>query len=97
MRRDPYTVVKRPLVTEKGTARSEMNQYLFEVDPRANKVEIQWAIEQIFKVKVNAVNTLILKPEEKRRHQRSRVHKRRKKAYVTLAAGQTLDVFAMAT
>ena len=96
MIRDPYTIVKRPLVTEKGTTRQEDNQYLFEVDPRSNKSEIKWAVEQIFKVKVSGVNTLLVKPEVKRPQQRSRTHKLRKKAYVTLAAGQSIDVFALA-
>lgn len=96
MKRDPYTIVKRPLVTEKGTTRNEIGQYLFEVDTRANKPDIRWAIEQIFKVKVTDVNTLILKPEVHKTQQRSRVHKRRKKAYVTLAQGQMIDVFALA-
>ena len=87
-------VVRRPLVTEKGTLAKELNnQLVFEVDRRANKVEIRQAVEQVFKVKVLKVRTVNLEGKKKRM---GRILGRRsdwKKAYVTLAPGQTVEFF----
>lgn len=55
---DPVYIIKRPMVTEKGTfAMNELNRFMFEVDPRATKTEIKAAVETIYKVKVAKVNT----------------------------------------
>lgn len=59
-------LIRRPIVTEKATRLMELNQYTFEVTPKATKPEIKAAIEQLFKVKVLAVNTNI-PPRKKRR------------------------------
>ena len=56
-----YQIIKRPLVTEKTTLAKEANKYYFEVDRRANKKEIKLAIEKLFEVKVEFVNTFINK------------------------------------
>ena len=90
-------VIRRPLLTEKSTVMREMyNQILFEVDRRANKVEIRKAVEKIFGVKVAEVRTLNY--EGKRRRFGRLMHKRPnwKKAYVILAPGQKLEIFESA-
>ncbi len=92
--KDLRQVVRRPLITEKGTLAKELNnQLVFEVDRRSNKVEIRQAVEQVFKVKVLKVRTVNLEGKKKRM---GRIQGRRsdwKKAYVTLAPGQTVEFF----
>jgi large subunit ribosomal protein L23 len=87
-----YRVLQRPLITEKSTAGSEYGQVSFVVAPDATKPEIKQAVEKVFGVKVKAVNTSVLKGKTKRFKgvlgQRSDI----KKAIVTLAEGQTIDV-----
>ena len=61
-----HKIIRRPLVTEKTTLLREGNQYLFEVDPRANKIEIEKAVEKLFKVKVVDVRTLNVLGKKKR-------------------------------
>jgi large subunit ribosomal protein L23 len=87
-----YEVVRSPVITEKATLLSEFNQVSFLVSLDATKPEIKAAIETLFKVKVTAVNTLRQKGKVKRF--RGRVGKRvdTKKAIVTLAEGQSIDV-----
>ncbi|MGF1592794.1 MAG: 50S ribosomal protein L23 [Kiloniellaceae bacterium] len=87
-----YEVIRRPVVTEKSTLGSEHNQVTFEVPLNATKPEIKAAVEQVFKVKVKAVNTLRHKGKTKRF--RGQVGKRsdRKKAFVTLDEGHSIDV-----
>lgn len=95
MIKDPYTVIKRPVVTEKSTAALESaNTYSFEVDRRANKVEIRKAIEQIFEVKVAAVRTFVRKGKPKR--VKFSIHQRpeQKFARVRLAEGQMIEALA---
>lgn len=86
-------MIRRPLVTEKATLLLENNQYVFEVDPRATKIDIGEAIEELFDVKVVAVNTYN-PPKKKRRFGRfigNRAHYKR--AIVTLAAGDSIPLF----
>ena len=87
-----YEVIRRPVVTEKSTLGSEHNQVTFEVPLDASKLEIKAAVEQLFKVKVKAVNTLRRKGKTKRF--RGQVGKRSdvKKAFVTLDEGHSIDV-----
>lgn len=89
-----YDIIIRPLITEKTSGQKEMsNQHTFEVDRRANRIEVKRAIEKIFKVKVAAVKTMQVKGKKK---QRGRiVGKRRdwKKAVVTLMPGERIDFF----
>jgi len=89
-----YDIIIRPLITEKTSVQKEVsNQHTFEVDRRANRIEIKRAIENIFKVKVAAVQTMQVKGKRK---QRGRiVGKRRdwKKAIVTLMPGERIDFF----
>lgn len=90
--KDPYAVVKHPLVTEKTTMLGALNQYVFEVDSRANKVEIAKAISQIYKVEVDQVRTLIVKPEQRPFGSRAKKRQLRKKAMVTLKPGSKIDL-----
>jgi large subunit ribosomal protein L23 len=88
-------VIKRPLIlTEKGSLlREQGNKYLFEVSPRANKVEIKAAVETLFKVNVVDVNTLIMRGKMRRMGRGHAKTKNWKKAVVTLAEGETIDLF----
>jgi large subunit ribosomal protein L23 len=86
-------IIRRPLVTEKATLLLENNQYVFEVDPRATKLDIGAAIEELFEVKVVSVNTYN-PPKKERRYGRfvgNRAHYKR--AIVTLAAGDSIPLF----
>ena len=89
-----YDIIKRPVITEKTNIQKEVsNQVTFEVDRRANRIEIQRAIENIFNVRVAGVRTMRVKGKVK---QRGRiVGKRRdwKKAIVTLMPGERIDYF----
>jgi large subunit ribosomal protein L23 len=86
-----YEVVRAPLITEKATLLSEKNQFVFKVANDATKPEIKAAIEALFKVKVTGVNTLITKGKTKRFKGRPGVRSDVKKAFVTLAEGQSID------
>ena len=87
-----YEIILAPVITEKTQRISEVNQVVFRVRKEASKPEIKAAIEGVFNVKVEAVNTLNVKGKVKRF--RGRVGRRSdvKKAIVTLAAGQSIDV-----
>lgn len=87
-----YEVVRRPVITEKATFISEHNQVTFRVPLDATKPEIQAAIEGLFKVKVEAVNTLRHKGKLKRFRGRLGRQSDTKKAIITLAEGHSIDV-----
>lgn len=87
-----YDIISSPVITEKATLGSEFNQVTFRVPLTATKPEIKAAVEGIFKVKVTAVNTLISKGKTKRFKGRPGVRSDVKKAIVTLAEGQSIDV-----
>ena len=89
-----YEIIKRPLITEKTNIQKEIaNQVTFEVDRRANRIEIKQAVETAFKVKVANIQTMQVKGKVKRRGRS--VGKRRdwKKAIVTLMPGERIDFF----
>jgi len=92
-----FDVLRRPLVTEKSNFQSsKLNQYTFEVPLSANKMQIKEAVESLFEVSVERVNVIILPPKRTRRARSRRLRVRRsamKKAIVTLAEGQSIDVF----
>lgn len=92
-----YDVLKRPIVTEKTNyMNSELHQYVFEVSVDASKVLVKDAIETLFEVRVDRVNLINVPPKRTRRWKSRRVKVRRsgyKKAIVTLAAGDTIDLF----
>ena len=87
-----YDLIRAPLITEKGTLVSEHNQVVFRVPLSATKTEIKTAIEKLFNVSVLAVNTLIAKGKLKRFRGRPGRRSDIKKAFVTLAQGQSIDV-----
>lgn len=87
-----YDVIVSPVITEKATLVSEANQIIFNVAPRATKTEIKAAVEQLFKVKVEAVNTLVRKGKLKTFRGRRALQSDTKKAIVTLAEGQHIDI-----
>ncbi len=92
---DPRDVVIRPVVSEKSYALLERNAYTFVVHPDAGKPEISAAIEEIFGVQVVKVNTLNRKGKSIRNRRTGQLGKRadRKRAIVTLAAGDKIDLF----
>ena len=86
-------IIRRPVVTEKSMAGSRDGRYTFEVDTRANKVEIRNAVEEIWSVRVARVNTMIM-PGKSRRVGRSQGRRPDwKKAVVTLNEGQRIEFF----
>jgi large subunit ribosomal protein L23 len=87
-----YDVIIQPVITEKATMASEYNQVVFKVRPDATKTEIKQAVEQLFNVKVKAVNTLVRKGKLKQFRGRHALLSDTKKAVVTLAAGHAIDV-----
>jgi large subunit ribosomal protein L23 len=87
-----YTVIQRPLFTEKGSQLKESeNKILVEVSPDANKLEIKKAIEEIFKVKVNKVSTINIKGKWKKHGKSLGKRSDKKKAVITLKKGEKLD------
>lgn len=88
--RDLVDIIKNPVVTEKATMLMELNQYTFDVDPRATKPMIKEVIEQLFEVKVIGINTLNL-PRKRRRVGKFMGFKPRyKRAIVTLEDGEPI-------
>ncbi len=88
-----YRVVQRTLLTEKASEDTlRRNAYHFRVPTNANKVEIRQAVEKLFDVKVEAVNTLAKRGKARRRGYSAGTTQSWKKAMVTLAEGQTIDV-----
>ena len=91
---DPYAIIRRPLVTEKSLAqKTEQNKVSFLVAVNANKQQIKDAVEQIFAVKVMAVNTVYVKGKRKRVKMREGKRPDQKKAIVTLRAGDKIEFF----
>lgn len=89
-----YEIVRRPLITEKTTIQKEsFNQVTFEVDRKANRVEIKRAIEKIFNVRVAVVRTMQITGKVKRRGRILGKRKDWKKAIVTLMPGERIDFF----
>ena len=87
-----YDIVVKPVITEKSTLVSEYNQVIFKVANSASKPEIKAAIEALFSVKVLSVNTLIQKGKTKRWKGKEYRRSDEKKAIVTLADGDRIDV-----
>ncbi|WP_147219107.1 50S ribosomal protein L23 [Novosphingobium sp.] len=87
-----YDVILSPHITEKSTLLSEQNAVVFKVADKATKPEIKAAVEALFDVKVTGVNTLVVKGKTKR--WRGKAYRRSdvKKAIVTLAEGQSIDI-----
>ena len=86
-----YDIIRKPLTTEKSTNLQQFNQYSFIVSKNSNSFEIKDAIEMIFKVKVNKVNTSILRGKGKTFKGQYGFRKDTKRAIVTLVEGNTID------
>ena len=87
-----YSTILSPVITEKSTKLSENNQVVFRVPGTATKPEIKKAVEELFKVKVKSVNTLVTKGKKKLFRGRPGARSDVKKAIITLEAGSTIDV-----
>lgn len=91
---NPYGIIKGPVITEKGTIQKEANNQLtFEVDRKANRVEIRHAVEKVFNVRVEKVRTMQVKGKVKRVGRTLGKRRDWKKAIVTLAKGQHIEFF----
>jgi large subunit ribosomal protein L23 len=93
-----YQIIIRPWITEAATSLNANNQYVFEVATEANKVEIRKAVEEIFDVRVQDVNTVVVKGKLRRRRTRNGITqgytKTRKKAIVTLTPdSKAIEIF----
>ncbi len=86
-----YQIIRNPVITEKATTLTEHGQFIFRVAPDANKREIKAAVESLFGVTVVSVNTLVQKGKAKRFRGRPGQRSDVKKAFVKLAAGQSID------
>ena len=91
---DPRDIIIAPVVSEKSYGLLEQGQYTFLVRPGSNKTEIKIAVEQIFDVKVTAVNTLNRKGKTRRTKNGLGKRKDTKRAIVSVAAGQSIDIFS---
>ena len=92
--KDLSKVIKRPMITEQGSMMREMhNQYIFKVAPEANKLEIRQAVEHFFGVKVTQVRTMNYRGKIKRMGRHSGKRADWKKAVVTLAKDDSIDLF----
>lgn len=90
---NPYEVIKRPIITEKFTRLKEKeNKYIFVVDKKANKQEVKQAIEELFRVKVEKVNTAIFPGKKRRLGVHEGYRPDWKKAIVTLKEGQRIEL-----
>jgi len=89
-----YDIIKRPIITEKtNTQKDQHNQVTFEVDPRANRIEVQRAVEQIFNVKVADIRTMHVSGKFKRRGRILGKRRNWKKAIVKLMPGERIEFF----
>lgn len=89
------TVIRRPIfLTEKSNALRSVNQVVFEVNRNANKIMIKSAVQKLFNVKVESVNTMVYRGKDRRMGRGYAKMQNWKKAVVTLAEGQNIDFFA---
>lgn len=89
-----YQVLKRPILTEKTDYQRDANQYVFEVQRAANKLQIKEAVETIFDVRVQSVNTMMMKSKQRRMGRKTVVTRSAwKRAVVTLAPGERIQDF----
>lgn len=89
----PYDVIERPLVTEKGSFLLAEDKYAFRVAQGANKTQIKQAVEKAFDVRVLAVNVMNVRGKQRRWGRRQVVRPAWKKAIVTLAPGDKIELF----
>jgi large subunit ribosomal protein L23 len=90
---DPRDVLLKPVISEKSYALLDENKYTFIVDPRANKTQIRQAVEAVFSVRVLGVNTINRQGKRKRTKTGFGKRKDTRRAIVTLAEGERIDIF----
>ena len=91
--KDIIHIIRRPVVTEKAAlAQQNLNAHVFEVDKRATKLQVKQAVEAVFNVKVRSVHTMVMPHRRKRYGRQIGMVPRWKKAIVTLAPGQSIQV-----
>jgi large subunit ribosomal protein L23 len=90
---DMYHIIRRALITEKSTLAKEENKYVFEIDKRANKIEVAKAVEKLFKVKVLDVHVMNMTGKKKRVGRIMGEKPSWKKAVVTLAPGSRIEIY----
>ena len=90
---DAYSVIIRPVVSERSFSLMEQNKYTFEVARDANKYQIKDAVEELFSVHVVSVNTINVKPTKKRVRYAAGYTRQWKKAVVTVAEGESIEIF----
>jgi len=90
---DLYQILQRPLITEKSATLQAQGKYAFEVAKTANKAEVKQAVEKAFKVKVTAVNVMMVPGKERRVGRRKIITPTWKKAIVTLKPGDKIELF----
>ena len=90
--KDPHDIVKGMIRTEKGASLMSLNKYLFWVAKDSNKIEIKKSVEDIYKVKVDSVNTIMMRGKSKRVRYTVGKTPDWKKAVVTLKAGSKIDL-----
>ena len=88
-----YQIIIRPLITEKNTNLMMLNKYSFEVAQQANKIQIKKAVENIFEVTVEKVHTMNVRGKKRRRGREFGYTRSWKKAIVTLAEGDRIELF----
>ncbi len=90
---DMYHIIRRALITEKSTMAKDENKYVFEVDRRANKIEVAGAVEKLFKVKVLEVHVMNVTGKKKRVGKIMGEKRSWKKAIVTLKPGDKIEIY----
>ena len=91
--KNEYEIIVRPLITEKTSKLIEERKYTFEVAKGVNKIEVKEAVEKIFEVKVTAVNIINVRKKARKVGKYEGLRPAVRKAIITLAEGQKLDVF----
>ncbi len=91
--KDARDIIKRPIITEKSYDLMNEGKFTFEVDKKANKIEVKKACETLFNVKVEKVNVINVRPKKRRVGRYEGFKPSMKKAIVTLAEGQTIEKF----
>ncbi len=88
-----HDIIVRPIISEKSSRQMEHGKYTFEVLPKANKVEVKKAVEEVFKVKVQKVHTIKVRSKPKRMGMFLGRSRSWKKAIITLAPGERIEFF----
>jgi len=91
--RTPQDILKKPIVSERSMGLTAENKYSFYVAPKANKIEIKHAVQELFKVTVTDVNTMNVKGKTKRMGKHIGRTANKKKAIVTLKEGDKIEIF----